>query len=81
MSKSQTTPIGIAGAADHAPSRATTCHVCGTAMVSPHAMRGLPGVGTVGACSIACSASDAFRPASDVEVERLRAQMELIREA
>lgn len=71
----QTPPTGIAGAADHAPSRATTCHVCGEPMESPHAMRALPGVGAVGACSLACAGADAFRPAVEIEVERLRAEV------
>ncbi len=57
----QTTATGIAGAADHTPSRATTCHVCGSDMETPNAMRSMPGVGVVGACSRACAAADGFR--------------------
>lgn len=55
------TPTGIAGAADHAPSRAVACHVCGGDMDSPHAMRGMPGVGVVGVCSRACAGEEGFR--------------------
>jgi hypothetical protein len=71
-----TTPTGIAGAADHAPSRATTCYVCGSEMDSPHAMRGMPGVGVVGACSRECAGADGFRS----EGERLRVELALVRE-
>lgn len=77
----KTTPTGIAGAADHVPSRDTTCHVCGCEMESPHAMRALPGVGLVGACSLACAGADGFRPAAEVEVERLRAEVAGLRAA
>lgn len=62
MMTSDPTPTGIAGAADHAPSRATTCHVCGVRMDSPHAMRAMPGVGVVGACSRECAEAEGFQP-------------------
>jgi hypothetical protein len=55
------TPTGIAGAVDHAPSRSSACHVCGGEMESPHALRGMPGVGIVAACSRECTSADGFR--------------------
>lgn len=48
-------PTGIAGAADQTRSGGITCHACGAGIDVPHALRALPGVGAVAACSAVCA--------------------------
>jgi proteasome assembly chaperone (PAC2) family protein len=72
---------GIAGAETHAaPHRAARCYVCRADMESPRVMRGMPGIGAVGACSDACARDDKFRSPMEITIDRLQAEIAAMRE-
>lgn len=52
------TPTGIAGAEHHpAPATASTCHVCQRETETAYALKAIPGIGLVRACSPECAAA------------------------